>query len=99
MSEQRIALLLVLPTLVILIALAVYPLGWAGVLAFRVENLFNPRIGRWVGLRNFEKQFFGSEQFHFLGTFSTISVLGWSEATGLVLHRWNDTAHVDALGG
>ncbi len=26
-----------------------------------------------------------------------ISVLGWSEQTGLVLHRWNDTAHVDGL--
>ena len=53
LSEGRIALLLVLPTLVVLIALAVYPLIWSGVLSFRVENLFNPRIGHWVGLRNF----------------------------------------------
>lgn len=28
-----------------------------------------------------------------------ISVLGWSADTGLVLHRFNDTAHVDALNG
>jgi len=43
----------VLPTLIILIGLAIFPLGWAGVLAFRVENLFRPDIGKWVGLRNF----------------------------------------------
>jgi len=44
----------VLPTLIILIGLAIFPLGWAGVLAFRVENLFRPDIGKWVGLRNFK---------------------------------------------
>ena len=43
-----------LPTLIILIGLAIFPLGWAGVLAFRVENLFRPDIGKWVGLRNFK---------------------------------------------
>ena len=54
LSEGRIALFLVLPTLIILIGLAIFPLGWAGALAFRVENLFRPDIGRWVGLRNFK---------------------------------------------
>jgi|TARA_B110000014_G_scaffold235396_1_gene199928 multiple sugar transport system permease protein len=44
----------VLPTLIILIGLAIFPLGWAGALAFRVENLFRPDIGKWVGLRNFK---------------------------------------------
>ena len=43
-----------LPTLIILIGLAIFPLGWAGALAFRVENLFRPDIGRWIGLRNFK---------------------------------------------
>lgn len=54
LDEGRIALLLVLPTLIILIGLAIFPLGWAGVFAFRVENLFRPDIGKWVGLRNFK---------------------------------------------
>ncbi len=54
LPESRVALLLVLPTLVILIGLAIFPLAWAGALSFRVENLFNPRIGHWVGFRNFE---------------------------------------------
>ena len=54
LDEGRIALFLVLPTLIILIGLAIFPLGWAGALAFRVENLFRPDIGKWVGLRNFK---------------------------------------------
>ena len=54
LDEGRIALFLVLPTLIILIGLAIFPLGWAGVFAFRVENLFRPDIGKWVGLRNFK---------------------------------------------
>ena len=54
LSEGRVALLMVLPTLVVLFALAIYPLGWAGVLSFRVENLFNPKIGHWIGFRNYE---------------------------------------------
>ena len=54
LDEGRVALFLVLPTLIILIGLAIFPLGWAGVLAFRVENLFRPDIGKWVGLRNFK---------------------------------------------
>jgi len=54
LSEGRIALFLVLPTLIILIGLAIFPLGWAGALAFRVENLFRPDIGKWVGFRNFK---------------------------------------------
>ena len=54
LNEGRVALFLVLPTLVILVGLAIFPLGWAGTLAFRVENLFRPDIGKWVGLRNFK---------------------------------------------
>ena len=36
-----------------------------------------------VGLANFEKQLFGSEQFHFLGTFARISPLGWAFASAV----------------
>ncbi len=54
MTERRVALLLVLPTLVILFILSIYPLVWAGMMAFRVENLFNPAAGKWIGFRNFD---------------------------------------------
>ena len=54
LSERRVALLLVAPTLIVLIILSVYPLGWAVTMAFRVENLFNPAASHWIGFRNFE---------------------------------------------
>ena len=41
-----------LPTFILLIVLALYPLGWADIRSFRVESLFNPKIGKWIGFRN-----------------------------------------------
>lgn len=52
-----------LPTLVVLVGLAVYPLGWTVVTAFRLENLFNPTTTKWVGTRNFEYLFFNDQTF------------------------------------
>jgi multiple sugar transport system permease protein len=63
LSEGRVALLLVLPTLAILIGLGLYPIGWTIVTSFRVENLFNPNVSRWVGPRNFEFLFLNDETF------------------------------------
>ena len=63
LSENRIAYLLVLPTLLILIGLAVYPLGWTLATAFRSDNLFNPLAARWIGARNFEFLFFNDDTF------------------------------------
>ena len=63
LGEQRVAWLLVLPTLLILFGLAVYPLIWSGMMAFRVENLFNPKIGKWVGFRNFDYLLTGDDTF------------------------------------
>ena len=54
LTERQVALLLVAPTLIILGVLSVYPLVWASTMAFRVENLFNPAAGHWIGLRNFD---------------------------------------------
>lgn len=45
---------MMLPALVVLVVLALYPLYWVAVTSFRVENLFNPAAGRWAGFRNFE---------------------------------------------
>jgi multiple sugar transport system permease protein len=45
---------MMLPALLVLTILALYPLYWVAVTAFRVENLFNPAAGHWAGFRNFE---------------------------------------------
>jgi multiple sugar transport system permease protein len=63
LSEGRVALLLVLPTLVILIGLGLYPIGWTIYTSFRIENLFNPNISRWAGVRNFEFLFLNDDTF------------------------------------
>ncbi len=54
LTESQVAIFLVLPVLIVLFLLAVYPLVWASLMAFRVENLFNPAAGKWIGFRNFE---------------------------------------------
>jgi len=67
------------PAVVMILIFAIFPLVASLMLAFT-----RARIGaggfkfRFAGLQNFEKQFFGSEQFHFLGTFSAFSLLAWA---------------------
>lgn len=46
---------MMLPALIVLAVLAVYPLYWVFTTSFRTENLFNPAAGgRWAGWRNFD---------------------------------------------
>jgi multiple sugar transport system permease protein len=74
---------------------SIFPLVASLIIAFaRIRLRGGSYQVRWVGLDNFAKQFFGSEQFHFLGTFSSISVPGWcltiAAAIGLIwwLYRY-----------
>jgi multiple sugar transport system permease protein len=52
-KEERVALMMVAPVLVLLVSLAIFPLAWSIATSFRVENLFNPANSRWVGFRNY----------------------------------------------
>jgi multiple sugar transport system permease protein len=57
---------------------SIFPLVASLVMAFsRIRLRAGGYKVSFVGTRNFEKQFFGSEQFHFLGTFGDVSMLGW----------------------
>ncbi|MGH6919305.1 MAG: carbohydrate ABC transporter permease [Geminicoccaceae bacterium] len=68
----------ILPAVLMVLVFSIFPLIASAILALSHIRL---RAGgynvRFVGFANFEKQLFGSEQFHFLGTFATISPLGW----------------------
>lgn len=80
-----------MPTVVLILVFSIFPLVASLILAFsRVRLRGGTYQVRFVGFRNFEKQFFGSEQFHFLGTFTTISLLGWLViiVVGLGLIAW-----------
>jgi multiple sugar transport system permease protein len=67
--------LFIMPAVVLILIFSIFPLVASLVLAFSRLRLTGNM--RFVGFDNFEKQIFGSEQFHFLGTFGEISVAGW----------------------
>ena len=71
--------LFIAPAVILILIFSIFPLIASLVIAF---TRIRPQAGgyriRYVGLKNFEKQFVGSEQYHFLGTFDGISILGWA---------------------
>ena len=70
--------LFITPAVLLILVFSVFPLIASLVISF---TRVRPRAGgynmRFVGFRNFKKIFFGSEQYHLLGTFEAISGLGW----------------------
>jgi len=89
--DQQSSTLFITPAVVLILVFSIFPLVASLIIAF---SRFRLRAGsyqvRWVGFRNFEKQFFGSEQFHFLGTFKGMSLFGWVVAVlaGVFLLYW-----------
>ncbi len=89
--DQQSSTLFITPAVVLILVFSIFPLLASLIIAF---SRFRLRAGsyqvRWVGFRNFEKQFFGSEQFHFLGTFKGMSLFGWLVAVlvGVLLLYW-----------
>ncbi len=70
--------LFITPAVVMILIFSIFPLVASLIIAMsRVRLRAGGYDVRWVGFDNFKKQFFGSEQFHFLGTFEGVSVLGW----------------------
>ena len=75
--------LFITPAVVMILVFSIFPLVASLIIAFsRIRLRAGSYQVRWVGLKNFEKQIFGSEQFHFLGTFAPISAAGWILAIG-----------------
>ncbi|MDJ0685973.1 MAG: sugar ABC transporter permease [Alphaproteobacteria bacterium] len=75
--------LFIMPAVTLILIFSVFPLVASIVIAFgRVRLRGGGYTYRFVGLRNFEKQLFGSEQYHFLGVFTEISVFGWMMIIG-----------------
>ena len=66
------------PAVTLILIFSIFPLVASLILAFsRIRFSGGGFKIRNAGWRNFEKQFFGSEQFHLIGTFNQISILGW----------------------
>ena len=77
--DRHASRLFLAPAVIMILAFSIFPLFASLVIAFsRVRFTAGGYKVRFAGWGNFEKQFFGSEQFHLLGTFSSISLIGWT---------------------
>jgi len=56
-QRRRLAYFLMMPSLVVLIGLSIFPAVVSGILSFRVHPLYNPNVARFIGWRNFEDLF------------------------------------------
>ena len=66
------------PAVVMILIFSIFPLVASAIMALsRIRLRGGSYQVRFVWFQNFEKQLFGSEQFHFLGTFGGMSILGW----------------------
>ena len=99
--------LFVMPAVVMILIFSIFPLIATFILSLsRVRLRGGGYRIRYVGTRNYEKQIFGSEQWHFLGTFEGVSVLGWivTAAVAGLLAWWlvryfqGRTGRVSAVG-
>ena len=86
--DRQARTLFVMPAVVMILVFSIFPLIATFMLSLsRVRLRGGGYQIRYVGTRNYEKQLFGSEQWHFLGTFEGVSVLGWivtAAAAGLL---------------
>ncbi|MDJ0944769.1 MAG: sugar ABC transporter permease [Kiloniellales bacterium] len=76
--DRQVAQLLILPTVLILLGLSIFPMLISAYLALSKFSLAPGGYQlRFVGFRNFKKLLFGSQQFHFLGTFGSLAWFEW----------------------
>ncbi len=76
--DRHMGRLFLAPAVTLILIFSIFPLIASLIMAFtRIRFTAGGFKVRFVGWKNFEKQFFGSEQFHLVGTFTQISVLGW----------------------
>src|SRR5882724_2705903 len=76
--DRHAGRLFVLPACLLVLAFSIFPLiisAWMAVSRFSLTAQ-GPQL-KFIGWLNFRKLFFGSEQYHLLGTFAPKPVLGW----------------------
>lgn len=76
--DLQVPRLMLLPAVLILLAFSIYPLIISAYLSLSRFSLAPGGYElKFVGFRNFKKLLSGSEQYHFLGTFGPMPLLGW----------------------
>ena len=83
--DRQTSRLMILPAVLILLALSIFPMIVSAYLALSKFSLAPGGYElRYVGFRNFKKLLFGSQQFHFLGTLGGLSIFAWLILAGLL---------------
>lgn len=68
----------ILPAVIVILAFSIFPLIVSAYLSLTRFRLAPGGFElRWAGFRNFDRLLFGSEQYHFLGTFGAVGWFGW----------------------
>ena len=81
--DRHMGRLFLAPAVTLILFFSIFPLVASLILAFSRLRLRGGGFSmRFVGWRNFEKLVFGSEQFHLLGTFASMSIFGWIVGLG-----------------
>jgi multiple sugar transport system permease protein len=76
--DRHTGLIFIWPAVLIILVFSIFPTIASAILAVSRLKLTGGSYNiRFVGFQNFSKQFFGSEQFHFLGTFTAFSAGAW----------------------
>ena len=76
--DQQSRQFFIMPAVIMILIFSIFPLVATFILSLsRVRLRAGGYSVKYVGARNYDKQLFGSEQWHFLGTFEGISALGW----------------------
>jgi len=85
-ADANAGRLMVLPAVLIVLAFAMFPLIVSAYLALARFALVKGGFKlTFVGLDNFVRLLFGSQQYHFLGTFGLLGPIEWAIAAGTIL--------------
>ena len=78
-SDDSARLVLIMPTILIVLALSIFPLIVSSFLSLTTVRFIRGGIDiNYVGFRNYDKLLFGSQQRHLIGRLSEPSLLGWA---------------------
>ena len=104
-SERVAGNVFILPAVLVVLMLAIFPLLVSAYFSLtRFKFVKGGFEFKWVGLANFERLLFGSEQTHFLGKLSSPSTIGWAIfllVVGLLIYglvRYLRSGQISAVG-
>lgn len=84
LSDRAIAWLFILPTIVLLLAINIFPLVWTIYLSFTNYRANQPgRVVRWVGTRNYERLLGSEDVWEYLQ--ATAYFVGWTMALQILI--------------